>query len=208
MAEKPKVQIHVAQGEFDYSVYLSNFSEHEASCLVDFSQSENLVLHEKGRADRAGDLAIQVLMPARVEHRVLVAVLEHAKRGQSHKFHYDIKMKQQAATGNEHEEGGGDDEVTKVADGLSLIVRSVETGYKLFVKNENKTTGYTLEVDLSPSTNIKVAAQGNGQQAGPMGVSVKVPPGAAFGLIADCPVADMSTGSCEIQYKIKARPGV
>ena len=210
MTDKPKVQIHVVQGEFDYSIYLSNFSDHEASCVVDFSKSENLVLNEKGRADRAGELSIQVLMPAKVEHRVLVAVLEHAKRGEGHKFHYDIKMQQQASTGakggDDEGAGGDDDEITKIADGLTLIVRSVETGYKLYIKNENKTTGFAVDVDLSPSTNIKVTAAGNGKQQGPAGVTVQAPANAPFGLIADCPVADMDIGSCEIQYKVRGRP--
>lgn len=195
-----KVNIHVRQGEFDYTIFLTNNHELAADMEVDFSASQNLKLTPRNYSKQTGPLTVALTAEAGCQ-KVVIAVLDIVDRNAGHKFDYKAKMMQSSAQGGEDE-----DEVTKVADGLELIVRSTETGYKLFGRNTNPTKSYEIVVDLNKAVNLKVIPDAdNAKLLEAFVVSAVLPAGAGFGPIADCPVADASKGECEINYGIRAR---
>lgn len=202
-----KVNIHVREGEFDYTVFLSNNHSLPASLVVDFGECQNLKLTPRNYSKQIGPMQVELTAEPGCQ-KVVIAVLDQIERNGNVKFHYKTIMKQSTSTGgasvaNDVQE---EDEVTNVADGLDLICRSVETGYKLFAKNTNATTGYELVVDIGKSTNLKlVPDEHNSKLLEPFVVSAVIPANAGFGPLADCPVADMTKGECEIQFQIRAR---
>lgn len=197
-----KVNIHVRQGEFDYTIFLSNNHDLPADMEVDFSASQNLKLTPRNYSTQTGQLTVSLCAEAGCQ-KVIIAVLDIIDRNAGHKFDYKAKMVQRTSHGGATED---EDEVTKVADGLDLIVRSTETGYKLFARNTHATKNYEIVVDLGKSVNLKVIPDAdNAKLLEALVVSAVIPANAGFGPIADCPVADMSKGDCEINYGIRAR---
>lgn len=196
-----KVNIHVRQGEFDYTVMLTNNHELNADMEVDFSASQNLKLTPRNYSKQTGPLSVSLCAEAGCQ-KVIIAVLDIVDRNAGHKFDYKAKMMQKTSHGATEDE----DEITKVADGLDLIVRSTENGYKLFGRNTNPTKGYEIVVDLGKSVNLKVVPDpDNAKLLEALVVSATIPANAGFGPIADCPVADMTKGECEIIFGIRAR---
>lgn len=193
----PQVNIHVKEGEFDYTVFITNRSDLPATMQVDFGESNNLRLSPQGPSKQVGPLQIELTAAAGCD-KVVIATLDHIQRNGNVKFHYKTRMMQSSA-----EE---DDEVVNVAEGLQLVVRSTETGYRLFVHNENPTTAYEVVVDIGESTNLKLTTAPGTKSLAPLVVSGAVGPKTTGAHLGDADVADMSKGECEIKYRVRARP--
>lgn len=208
MSLENKVNIHVREGEFDYTVFITNNHTLPATLVVDFGESSNLKLTPRNYSRQIGPMQVELTAEPGCQ-KVVIAVLDQIERNGNVKFHYKTQMKQTTSTsagGKQKDDVQEEDEITKVADGLELICRSVDTGYQLFAKNTNATVTYELVVDIGKSNNLKLIPDpDNAKLLEPMVVSAVIPANAGFGPLADCPVADMSKGECEIQFQIRAR---
>jgi len=98
-----------------------------------------------------------------------------------------------------------DDDVTTVADGLSVVVRSVDAGYLLLASNSNSHLKYFMQIDLSESSNLKFIASGSAKLVDETKITVSLAPATGMTEIAKCNVKDFSLGSCDIRYKVLAR---
>lgn len=208
MSLEGKVNIHVREGEFDYTVFLTNNHHLPAHVIVDFGESENLKLIAK-ESKQVGPMQVEVNIQPGVQ-RAEIAVLDQINRSANVRFHYKTQMLQEAssrggAAYSEQPSGDEEDDISEVAEGLSLIVRSVSTGYRLFVKNVHASTKYEIAVDIGESKNLKLLPDDAAKLLDRMVVSTIVGPKSGFVPLANCPVDDMSKGECEVRYKIRAR---
>lgn len=192
---------------------------------VDFSDSSNVELHAEGPSKATGPLSISVNVPTIVNTggELLVASIAtvQAQSG-NHSLSYKVGLKGTAAQSSAQpaakpvaapnaqnnaaapapEEG---DDVTTIADGLSVLVRSVDSGYLLFANNSNANLKYFVQVNLAESSNLTFVASGTAKLVEEAKITVSLPPAAGIVEIAKCNVKDFSLGSCDIRYKVSAR---
>lgn len=221
------VELHVTDNNSKYTVELvTKGTADTVTLVVDFADSDNLTLEVSKPADANGPKSLTVNVP-RTENTqgkelcAVVATLTPTAAGKNHSLNYKVAIRgataasksnaTAAAVATTHSapppptEGDEPDDVTTIADGLSLIVRSVQAGYALICANVHSANKYFVSVNLSESTNLTFIAKDPAKlQAGAV-VSLVIPANAGQWLIADCNVTDFSLGSCDIRYKVTAR---
>lgn len=100
-------------------------------------------------------------------------------------------------------EGVDETERKSLAEGLEILIHSINNGYNLQIDNSASDSSYTVILDLEASENLSITATGAATLEGKK-VTVVVPPKA----IVDCvnmPVDNWDLGSCELRYKAAIR---
>lgn len=194
---------------------------------LDFSASMNIDLKAEGPCKNTGPLTLTVNVPTVAntggkELRAVIATAKSTSGTVSLSYKVAVRSGSQPAPSassattsstsasqqqqqQQTTESEEPDDVTNVADGLTVIVQSVETGYKLYASNTHAANTYAVTVDLGESSNLTFAAVGAAKLDGPSKVSFTL--NAAVGKVAvvDCNVKDYAVGSCDIRYKVAAR---
>lgn len=194
---------------------------------LDFSASMNIDLKPEGPCHSTGLLTLTCNVPtlANTNGNELRAVIATAKATSgSVSLNYKAAVRsgaaQPAAAANttttttttattsqqqQPTESDEPDDVTNVADGLSVIVQSVETGYKLHASNVHATNTYSVTIDLGESSNLTFKAVGPAALDSPSKVSFTIRAAAGKMAVVECGVKDYAVGSCDIRYKVSAR---
>lgn len=183
---------------------------------MDFSASMNVDLKPEGPSRSTGAMTFTFNVPtvANTEGKELRAVVATAKGTSNNvSLSYKVGMRAGNATQAAPSNSGGapadssvePDDITKIADGLTVIVQSVETGYKLHGSNTHASNTYSVTIDLSESSNLKFAAVAPASLEGPTKVAFTLGPNAGKVAVVDCSIKDFNVDSCDIRYKVSAK---
>lgn len=222
------VELRVIEEGSKFIFELSTKGTPDATSLsIDFSESLNLALKAEGPASLPSPLILNVNVPTLEntggkELCAAIATLTATQAGNM-SLNYKVSIRggkgaappaaKSAATTTPAgapaaAPSGEADDVTAIADGLSIVVRSVETGYLLFGKNTHSAHKYAVTVSLGESSNLVFSAIGPAKQLEADKISFVLPPNAGQVEVIDCKVKDYAVGSCDIRYKVSARVDV
>jgi hypothetical protein len=212
------VELHVIEESGPKWVFeLATKGTNDLSTItLDFSASMNISLKPEGPSKSTGPLSFSVNAPtiANTGGKELRAVIATASgTGNNVSLNYKAGIRSggaapassQAPANPPQDDSAEPDEVTSVADGLSVIVQSVETGYTLHGSNTHSSQTYSTTIDLGESTNLTFSAIAPATMDGPNKVTFTLGPNAGKVAIVNCSVKDYAVGSCDIRYKVSAR---
>jgi hypothetical protein len=193
---------------------------------LDLSASMNIDVKAEGPCKSTGPLTLTVNVPTVAntggkELRAVIATAKATSGNVSMSYKVAVRSGSQSAPSapstatsstsaaqqqqQQATESDEPDDVTNVADGLTVIVQSVETGYKLYASNTHAANAYSVTIDLGESTNLTFVAVGAAKLDGPSKVSFTLNGSIGKVAVVDCNVKDYAVGSCDIRYKVSAR---
>lgn len=100
-------------------------------------------------------------------------------------------------------EGTEETERKNLAEGLEILIHSINNGYNLQIDNSSSDSSYTVILDLEASENLVITAEGGATLDGKK-VTIAVPPRAVVAAV-NMPVDNWDLGSCELRYKAAIR---
>ena len=197
-----EITVEAVESATGYDIILATPGKDAATVTVDFAGSSNLSLKPCGPAQQISALKIELSIPPNVgPKKVQIASLTVVPGSTSANLNFQTLVRgagEQAPP--EHEP----DEVVPVAEGLTVIVRSTDSGYDIYARNDHNSRQYSVSIDLSESQNLTVKAAPSVTQSGDT-CSRSI--GAMSGevKVAVCSVKDYRIGSCDVRYKVSAR---
>ena len=194
------IDISLAEASGKFTVFVTNKGSSNVALFLDFGESDNMAVEAVfGPTKQPQAMQIEVTVP-KGSKELQLARLAPVNSSKSFGLSYKAKMREEGPPAPEEDP----DQVTKIADGLSLIVRSTETGYKVLVTNAHPTHRFLLKVNFQDSVNLKVSPLRDHKLETPATIVGTVTNGheQEFALAA---VDNFELGSCDIRYRVSAR---
>jgi hypothetical protein len=191
------LDISIAEASGKFTVFITNNGVNSISLFLDFSGSENMAIDAIfGPTKQPGPMQVELSVP-KGEKELQIARLAVVNSDKSYGFSYKAKMLEEHPAEDE-------DQITKVADGLSVVVRSVETGYKVLITNSHQSHKFLLRVNFSESKNLKITPAANHKLEDASTVVGHITNGFEQEF-AFASVDNYEEGCCDIRYRISAR---